>query len=111
MDERPPCLSSGRPRAEPAECAARRAWPDRDFSDALVFVSVAARKNSDSLPPERLNRGRLEGFAINWLRDNDGHADCAVRFDRISLLLLGPDRALIRHHIDAISCSAVPEEE
>lgn len=79
--------------------------------DALVFVSVAARRNSDSFPPEHVNEEELEGFAISWLKGNRDHAACAIRFDHIGLLLIGPDRALIKHHINVMSCSDIPEEE
>lgn len=79
--------------------------------DALVFVSVAARRHSDTFPPEHVNQEELEGFAISWLKDNHDHADCAVRFDHIGLLLIGPDKALIKHHINVMSCSDIPEEE
>ena len=54
--------------------------------DSLVFVSVAARRNSDSFPQEHVN-------------------------DHIGLLLISPDRALIKHHINVMSCSDIPEEE
>lgn len=79
--------------------------------ETLVFISVAAHRDSDSFPAEHLNREKLEGFAIDWLKDNRDHADCAVRFDHIGLLLLSTDRALIKHHINAMSCSDIPEEE
>lgn len=79
--------------------------------DALVFVAVSARRESDSFPQECLNQEELEGFAINWLKDNRDHADCVVRFDHIGLLLIDPDRALIKHHINAMSCYDIPEEE
>lgn len=79
--------------------------------DALVFVSVSARRDTDSLPAERPNREELERFAINWLKGNHEHADCPVRFDHIGLVVLGSDRALIRHHINAMAYSDIPEEE
>ena len=79
--------------------------------DALVFVSVAARRNSNSFPAERHTQEELEGFAINWLKANRDHADCAVRFDHIGLVLIGSDRALIKHHVNVMSCSDIPEEE
>lgn len=79
--------------------------------DALVFVSVAARRHSDSFPPEHVSQEELEEFAISWLKNNCDHADCAVRFDHIGLLLIGPDKALIKHHINVMSCSDIPEEE
>ena len=74
--------------------------------DTLVFVSVAARRNSSSFPPEHVNEEELEGFAISWLKDNRDHAACAIRFGLIS-----PDRALIKHHINVMPCSDIPEEE
>ena len=73
--------------------------------DSLVFVSVAARRNSDSFPQEHVNEEELEGFAISWLKDNHDHAACAIRFDHIGLLLISPDRALIKHHVNVMSCS------
>ncbi|WP_371298318.1 YraN family protein [Paraeggerthella sp.] len=79
--------------------------------DSLVFVSVAARRNSDSFPQEHVNEEELEGFAISWLKDNHDHAACAIRFDHIGLLLISPDRALIKHHVNVMSCSDIPEEE
>lgn len=77
----------------------------------IVFVSVSARRNSDSFPQEHVNEEELEGFAISWLKDNRDHAACAIRFDHIGLLLISPDRALIKHHINVMSCSDIPEEE
>ena len=74
--------------------------------DSLVFVSVAVRRNS-----EHVNEEELEGFAISWLKDNRDHAACAIRFDHIGLLLISPDRALIKHHINVMSCNDIPEEE
>ena len=79
--------------------------------DALVFTSVSARRDTDSFPTEHLNRQKLEGFAINWLKDNRDYADCPVRFDHIGLVVLGSDRALIKHHINAMAYSDIPEEE
>ncbi|WP_165249020.1 YraN family protein [Adlercreutzia sp. ZJ141] len=79
--------------------------------DALVFTTVTACKDSDSFPAEHLNQEELEGFAIKWLKDNRSHADCAVRFDRIGLLIMSPDRAFIKHHINVMSCSNIPGEE
>lgn len=77
----------------------------------LVFVSVSARKSSNPFPAEHLNQAELEGFAISWLKGNLDHADSAIRFDHIGLVLIGPDRALVKHHINAMSCSDIPEEE
>lgn len=79
--------------------------------EALVFASVTARRNSDSFPTERLDREELEKFAINWLKGKLDHSDCAIRFDHIAMLVISPDRAIIRHHVNALSTSDIPEEE
>ena len=87
-------------------------WEDDiDSPVSIVFVSVAARRDSDSFPPEHVNEEALEGFAISWLKDSRDHATCTIRFDHIGLLLISPDRALIKHHINVMSCSDIPEEE
>ena len=57
------------------------------------------------------SRVSIEGFAINWLKCNRDYADCPVRFDHIGLVVLGSDRALIKHHINAMAYSDIPEEE
>lgn len=71
--------------------------------DALVFVQVKGREGSDTFPPENLNREKLEKFAIKWLREaEDDLTDFPIRFDVIAIITIGPDRAMIRHHINAM---------
>lgn len=73
--------------------------------ETIVFVEVRVRhaieRGFDDRPIDR------EGFelaAAAWLA---GHAevgaDMPVRLDVVSLLILGQDRALVRHHINAAS--------
>lgn len=74
--------------------------------DALVFVEVAARDGaSTGFPPSRNEgelRARREGAAIAYLAEN-GADEGPVRFDDVSLVIVAPDRALVRHHINSLS--------
>ena len=38
--------------------------------DALVFISVQARANGDSLPDEVIDRKRMESNAARWLAEH-----------------------------------------
>lgn len=70
----------------------------------LVFVEVKTRSSCEKgFPSEAVNRSkrdRYERIAALYIRDCDV-ADAPVRFDIVSLVLLGSDRALVRHHINA----------
>lgn len=84
--------------------------------DAIVFVSVKSRKASEeAIFPEvsRSSLSEFEGFAVSWFRAHpDEFVDCAFRFDVVALLVISPDRAMIRHHINAMSAPCIdPEEE
>ena len=83
--------------------------------NAIVFVTVKSRKAKDKgFPESTATREELEAFAIDWLSSNETECvDCPVRFDVIALILVSPDRAMIRHHINAISagCDIDSEEE
>ena len=82
---------------------------------AIVFVTVKSRKAKDKgFPESTATREELEAFAIDWLSSNETECvDCPVRFDAIALILVSPDRAMIRHHINAMSagCDIDSEEE
>lgn len=72
--------------------------------DTIVFTEVKTRKDtnegfaSDALTAEK--RDRLERIAASWLKKN-AVTDTRVRFDIISILVLGPNKAFLRHHINA----------
>lgn len=74
--------------------------------DAVVFVEVKTRSSVEKgLPSEAVDdakRRRYERIAALFLRGYEV-ADVPVRFDVVSLLVVAPDRALIRHHINAFS--------
>ena len=72
--------------------------------DNLVFVEVKTRTNLEvGLPEEAVDaakRQRYERIAAYYLADHP-YVDMQVRFDVVAILVCAPDRALIRHHIDA----------
>lgn len=60
-----------------------------------------ASRNSPSRNEGEL-RARREGAAIAYLAEN-GADEGPVRFDDVSLVIVAPDRALVRHHINSLS--------
>ena len=74
--------------------------------EALVFVEVKTRSScAKGLPEEAVTlakRRRYEKIAALYLRDHSVESK-AVRFDVISILVVAPDRAFLRHHRDAFA--------
>lgn len=72
--------------------------------EAIVFVEVKTRSSTDMGMPEEAvgekKRSRYEKIAALFLADYD-IVDVQVRFDIISLVVIGSNRALVRHHINA----------
>ncbi len=70
----------------------------------IVFVEVKTRSNLDKGFPEEAvtakKRSRYERIAAYYLKDFN-KTDMQVRFDVIALLVISPDRALVKHHINA----------
>lgn len=78
----------------------------KDGSD-LVFMEVSVSNSIDrGLPSQKSDddtRRRRERQAAGWLARFD-EKDVRVRFDSIALLVVGEDKALIRHHINCLGC-------
>lgn len=72
--------------------------------DMLCFIEVKTRTSVEKgFPSEAVNqrkRDRYERIAACYLQEH-AYEDLRVRFDVISILVLGPDRAFLRHHINA----------
>lgn len=73
--------------------------------DAIVFVDVRVRDGARcGFGDGSIDREGFELAAAAWLAAHrDAGVDMPVRLDVLSLLTLGPDRALVRHHINAAS--------
>lgn len=74
--------------------------------ETLVFVEVKTRSSVEKgFPAEAVDvpkRERYEKIALAYLAERD-FSDIPVRFDVVSIVVLAPDRAFIRHHINAFS--------
>lgn len=74
-------------------------------SNALVFVEVKTRSNcSKGLPAEAVDAGkqsRYEKIALSFLSRHSLDVDLPVRFDVVSIVVVAPDRAVVRHTIGA----------
>ena len=74
--------------------------------DALVFVEVKTRTGSAmGFPAEAVTakkRDRYERIACLYLEEH-GFSDMMVRYDVVSIVVMPPDRAVVRHHINAWS--------
>lgn len=75
--------------------------------DEVVFVEVNTRSNCErGLPAEAVDeakRDRYERIAALFLQDYDV-VDVPVRFDIVSIVVVAPDRSMIRHHINVSGC-------
>ncbi len=75
--------------------------------DDLVFVAVRIRENDgNGIPSDEASRRAFERVAAAYLAERPGIPEGAVRFDVVSMLVLSEDRALIRHHVNAISAAS-----
>lgn len=83
--------------------------------DAIVFVSTKGRnaESGMSFDDSTPDRTKLEAFAANWFTEHiDEYDNRPFRFDIISILVIGEDahKALLRHHINAMTVSILTEE-
>ena len=88
------------------KCAAGEADIIARDGDAVVVVEVKTRSSVEKgLPSDAVDkrkRERYEKIAALFLADYEA-VDVPVRFDVVSLLVIGTDRALVRHHINAFA--------
>ena len=75
---------------------------------ARVFVEVKTRSSYEKgLPGEAVNkekRRRYEKIAAAFLSQYEV-VDVPLRFDVVSIVAVAPDRAMIRHHINAFAAA------
>lgn len=72
--------------------------------DTVVFVEVKTRSNTImGFPAEAVDeakRSRYEKIAAFYLAETT-FVDVPVRFDVVGLLVIGAERALVKHHLNA----------
>ena len=76
--------------------------------ESLVFAEVKTRRGiNHGFPGEAVNqakRERYERIALAYVQDHCV-GEVTVRFDVISIVVIAPDRALVRHHLGAFSAA------
>ena len=74
--------------------------------DKIVFVLVDTVDNmKHGFPVEDVDpeyRRELENLALNYLAITP-YTDMAIRFDIVTVVPIGTDKAMIRHHINALN--------
>ena len=80
--------------------------------DAIVSCDVQARRGVEKgMPEESLGaHERMEVNAAKWLGqhgDDPDNVDIAIRFDQIAMLVIGEDRAFLRHHINCLGSGTI----
>ena len=87
-------------------CTAGEADIVAEEDGVLVFIEVKTRSNAEKGFPEEAvdarKRNRYESIAGYYLSEHD-FVDKAVRFDVISILVVGENSAFLRHHRYAFS--------
>ena len=69
----------------------------------LVFAQVAEADTTKGFPRPLASRAGREVAAVTWLAERgDGLVDRQVRFDDVSLMVVGDAKAFLRHHINAL---------
>lgn len=71
---------------------------DRAVKAAARFLEV---RGYETLATGWKSPETMELLAVSWLAENDFAESVGVRFDKISMIVVGEDRALLRHHINA----------
>ena len=73
---------------------------------AVIFVEVNARTGAEAGFPAEVGteakRAKFERTAIAYMAGYE-ETDASVRFDIISMVVIGESRAMLRHHINALS--------
>lgn len=75
-----------------------------DDDGELVFISCTIRVNDGGgLGTEQVNRKAFERVAAAYLAEHLDIPEGTIRYDVVSMLILGDSKALIRHHLNALS--------
>lgn len=78
----------------------------QDEDNTIVFLNVTASAEDKHFPDmDNTERGVIEVLACEWMtaHNNEVQADCSLRYDKVDMLIVAQDRAILRHHINAWS--------
>lgn len=69
----------------------------------LVFADTATKCGGYDMPQEEPDRERFERIAAAYLAEAEVEGLTGIRYDIVSLLVTGPERALLRHHKNVLN--------
>lgn len=71
--------------------------------NTLVFIDVDRIFMDDLYTyKSEIDRSFVEVRMASWLSSNDEYSDIPLRYDDIVVIVLDEDRAMVRHHINAL---------
>lgn len=71
--------------------------------DGIAFVAVTAKLSPQGFEEPAASRASRELAAAQWLAAKGGDlVDVPVRFDNIAMMAISGNRAIMRHHINAL---------
>ena len=74
--------------------------------DSIAFVQVKGRDgrvDGFGFDEATMERDDFERMSMSYLAENPDICNCAVRLDVVAITVVGEDRAMIRHHINAMN--------
>ena len=71
--------------------------------EELVFVDAATKCGGHGMPKEEPDQERFERIAASYLAESEVEGLTSIRYDIVSLLVVGSDKALLRHHHNVLN--------
>lgn len=71
--------------------------------EELVFVDTATKCGGHGMPKEEPDQERFERIAAAYLAEADVEGLTSIRYDIVSLLVTGSEKALLRHHKNVLN--------
>ena len=71
--------------------------------EELVFVDAATKCGGYDMPREEPNQERFERIAAAYLAEAEVEGLTSIRYDIVSLLVTGSEKALLRHHKNVLN--------
>ena len=68
------------------------------MDDELVFVDTATKCGGYDMPKEEPDPERFERIAAAYLAETEVETLTSIRYNIVSLLVTGSEKALLRHH-------------
>ncbi len=69
----------------------------------LVFVDTTTKCGGYDMPQEEPDRERFERIAAAYLAEAEVEGLTSIRYDIVSLLVTGSEKALLRHHKNVLN--------